>query len=577
MCRTLLASALVLLSSAALYAQPSLVVRPGSQKILLPPSVSADDRVRAFASSIRPDGTLASATDLYLSIQGPVMQVLRQLTHFGDNPSTNPVTGVTSASVAPHGVLAAYIAQPGLTDPEQLHVIDTTSGADRIVATDQGGCSTLPCVYALHLSPDERQILYAAGRNQPFSVAQADGSAVRKLPVASGEIAPSWQRVIASNGTFVFTNTNVYLMNLDGTGLRALTSFPENANIITRNATMSADGLTVAFQSTNAGPGAPNANSRIYTIRADGTGLTALTDPISPAGYPTLSGDGSSALYVQDGAIWKASTDGGSAPDLVQKLAGSALQMPVLAEDGGSFVAALGPDSGTRGAIEWFDSNGGLKSVVFAPTVIFPDGVVSAASGPPVAGSLISVYGLNFRSDNFSLLVNDQPVPVLAVTPWQINARLPFELANQNVTVRVSYGANGSPAVPVDIQALSPALFVSQAYDGTKTYWQAAALHADTHKLADATAPARAGETLELYGTGFGPVSPTGSTDPTIALPRIEIGGVPATVLFAGMAPGLPGIYQVNVVVPDGVATGRQPVVIEASATTTIKGDIFVS
>ena len=43
----------------------------------------------------------------------------------------------------------------------------------------------------------------------------------------------------------------------------------------------------------------------------------------------------------------------------------------------------------------------------------------------------------------------------------------------------------------------------------------------------------------------------------------ITIGGMPATVTFAGLAPGFPQIYQFNVQVPDGLSDGDQPVVAE--------------
>ena len=52
----------------------------------------------------------------------------------------------------------------------------------------------------------QAMILFAAGRNQPFSVVQTDGSSVKRLTVMSGELAPSWQRAISRDGTAVFTS-----------------------------------------------------------------------------------------------------------------------------------------------------------------------------------------------------------------------------------------------------------------------------------------------------------------------------------------------------------------------------------
>jgi uncharacterized protein (TIGR03437 family) len=48
----------------------------------------------------------------------------------------------------------------------------------------------------------------------------------------------------------------------------------------------------------------------------------------------------------------------------------------------------------------------------------------------------------------------------------------------------------------------------------------------------------------------------------TDALPQVRIGGVPATVLFSGLAPGLTGVWQINVLLPEGTPSGRVPVSI---------------
>ena len=71
-----------------------------------------------------------------------------------------------------------------------------------------------------------------------------------------------------------------------------------------------------------------------------------------------------------------------------------------------------------------------------------------------------------------------------------------------------------------------------------------------------------------IYCTGLGLVSSppadgaAGSGQTTVASPSVTIGGASATVSFSGLAPGFVGLYQINAVVPSGIAGGNQPVVI---------------
>ena len=78
--------------------------------------------------------------------------------------------------------------------------------------------------------------------------------------------------------------------------------------------------------------------------------------------------------------------------------------------------------------------------------------------------------------------------------------------------------------------------------------------------------PAKPGEIVTLYGTGFGAVTPAVGSgqlaqgETTLVLPlEILIGQAPATKQYSGLSPGSVGLYQFNVVIPDGV-TGTLPV-----------------
>jgi uncharacterized protein (TIGR03437 family) len=78
------------------------------------------------------------------------------------------------------------------------------------------------------------------------------------------------------------------------------------------------------------------------------------------------------------------------------------------------------------------------------------------------------------------------------------------------------------------------------------------------------TTPAKPGETVMLYANGFGPTSVpfiTGSDKQSgvlSPLPAITVGGIPASVQYAGI--GYAGEYQFNVVIPSSLANGDQPI-----------------
>jgi len=86
----------------------------------------------------------------------------------------------------------------------------------------------------------------------------------------------------------------------------------------------------------------------------------------------------------------------------------------------------------------------------------------------------------------------------------------------------------------------------------------AAAIHAATGEPVTLSDPARAGEYIEIYGTGFGGTVPSGGFDVTTLSPRLTVGGMSATVTFSGIPQGGVGLYQVNFIVPGGLPPGSQ-------------------
>jgi uncharacterized protein (TIGR03437 family) len=206
--------------------------------------------------------------------------------------------------------------------------------------------------------------------------------------------------------------------------------------------------------------------------------------------------------------------------------------------------------------------------------VVEPGGVVDAASfkGPAVPGSLVSIFGSNLASGiasagavplpatlgGVSVSFNGVAAPLLYVSPQQINAQLPWAIpTNGAVSVVVSNGSASSAPQAVQVAPFSPALFTIAGYsvavnpDGTLAAPAGATPGIASH-------PATPGDSLVLWGSGFGAVNPPAisgdnsmDTLRSVATPpTVTIGGVAAPVTFAGLSPQFVGVYQINVTMP---------------------------
>ncbi len=158
----------------------------------------------------------------------------------------------------------------------------------------------------------------------------------------------------------------------------------------------------------------------------------------------------------------------------------------------------------------------------------------------------------------------------------QINFIAPDDDALGPVSIEVFQGETLVAASTVNRTAAGPGLFVFGPADNT-TF--AAAVSAAGEFLAPPgffagaqSRAARSGETILLFGTGFGatvPAVPAGQivtvqSDIPAAEVSVTIGGMPATIAFAGLAPNLAGLYQFNVEVPQ-LSNGNHAVVISRS------------
>lgn len=602
---------ILMFATSVLHAQTAVPVILGRQPVMLPPAIDATGRTVIFASAVTPDGVVQNATDLYTAQSDATG--LRRLTRFPTDGPDVP-QGITAVSLSSGGTTAAYTTLLRTSAPggEQVRAMNLTTGVERTLHMDTEGC-ILPlrpecpacfftCLHTPHVTDDGGRVLFAASRERPFYTVATDGTGLARLPIYSGALAPAPQRVISRNGLVVFTSaaphgptfapsaTDIYVMNLDGASIRAVTRFGNNATLYATNATISADGGIIAFES-NRDPetGRPGSLRHIYVIRSDGTGLRALTAnvvclalncPVPGGASPSISGDGAEVAFVNGGriALWSSTR---SHLQMLATFRMSSAQDPAISDDGSRVVFPIGPRDGGRGAIYSVRTDGADLRAVYAPRALNPNGVVGIVSGTaPSPGSLFSVYGLNLGSDdlrtaeNFplpvtlattSLVVNSRAAPLLAVTPWQINSQLPMEIGEGQAAFQLRFADGATTAsVNAEVKNLAPAIFTYSV--GVMA--QAAVFHANSGVPADPANPAVAGEVVEIYGTGLGVTAPlvaAGSPAPspparTVVVPEVLFGNQAAQVTFSGLAPGLAGVYQVNAFVPTGLPAGQHVV-----------------
>lgn len=169
--------------------------------------------------------------------------------------------------------------------------------------------------------------------------------------------------------------------------------------------------------------------------------------------------------------------------------------------------------------------------------------------------------GLPVSLGGVSVTVNNKPAVISYISPTQINVLAPLDAATGPVAVQVTTPAGKSSPITPTEQSTSPGFLTIDAHGDV------AARHMDYSLLGDASlsipgyafTPARPGETVLLYATGFGQTDPpmvnqsaAGGALPV--LPSVTIGGLPAFVMYAGVAG--PGLYQFNVGVPMAAPDG---------------------
>jgi uncharacterized protein (TIGR03437 family) len=281
--------------------------------------------------------------------------------------------------------------------------------------------------------------------------------------------------------------------------------------------------------------------------------------------------------------------------------------------DGSIYTYLAGADGAALmliGSNEQFSLIIGMHAPSFSSSPapwISPIGISNAANYTPITnayapGELVNLYG-NFGVSTqvdkvfpipttlggVQVLVNGQAAPVYLVSQNQISALIPYEISRDSfATFQVMVNGSKSDQVTVYVGNTAPGIYtLTQNGIGA-----GAILHSDYSEVTDRS-PAQPNETVLLFMTGLGTVTPQladGEAAPSSPLSISDesadifvvlddgVDFVPASVSFAGLTPGLAGLYQVNFIMPtSGLANGDVTIAFETNEALNEMATISVS
>jgi uncharacterized protein (TIGR03437 family) len=284
----------------------------------------------------------------------------------------------------------------------------------------------------------------------------------------------------------------------------------------------------------------------------------------------------STAIYspAQSGPLFPAGLDVDSQGNIYVAGYSQAIDLPVTsgafrkANAGGSdvFIAKINT-AGPTPAI----SAGGVVPINSTVSTIQP-------------GEWVSIYGANFASGtaiwtgNFptllggvSVIIDGKAAYLWYVSPTQINLQVPDDATTGSVPVAV-ITAGGMATGTVTLAPFAPSFNLIDTKhvagiiirsDGSGAYGGGTydIIGPTGSSLGYSTVAAKAGDTVELFGVGFGPTSPTvhagvayGGSAPTTNPVTLRIGNTSVSPFFAGETSA--GLYQLNVTIPSGLGSG---------------------
>jgi uncharacterized protein (TIGR03437 family) len=186
--------------------------------------------------------------------------------------------------------------------------------------------------------------------------------------------------------------------------------------------------------------------------------------------------------------------------------------------------------------------------------------------------------------DGVSVDVGGKPAYIYFVSPTQINAVAP-DVGAGSMAVTVTNAGGTSAASSANSSVLMPAFFLWPNNQAVATRTDGSFVAKNGTFAGLTTVPARPGEVIILWGTGFGPTSPAapiGVQTPmavysTATSVTATVGGTPAAVYTnaAALSPGYAGLYQLAITIPANAPDGELPVVASIGGAQTPTGVVI--
>jgi uncharacterized protein (TIGR03437 family) len=262
--------------------------------------------------------------------------------------------------------------------------------------------------------------------------------------------------------------------------------------------------------------------------------------------------------------------------------------------------------SGTGGASGTTTVTVTLTVTAPSPTITSLGSAASYLGGTLSPGEIITIFGTSIGPTpgvtlaldpstgkvattlgGVQVIVNGFLAPMVYASNTQVSAVVPYEICASScgpgtlAQVAVKFLGQTSNGIPTQVAATTTGVFTANASGAGP----AAILNANSSANSPAN-PAHKGDTVAVYLTGEGLTSPAGvtgkvttvaATSPITPVPLLPVAvlvdGSPATISFAGEAPGLvSGVMQLNFQIPPGARSGNLPLVVSIGGVNSQQG-----